>query len=216
MITSTANNLTRALANLLIAAGVALLALTAVYYGYGIYQAQRSGLTVPSIGLSVPIPREPPSVFQPPEQLVAQPVVYPPALRISIPSIGVDAPVVELGTVRNEKGELVWETAKHAVGHHIGTANPGERGNVVMSGHISSPVRGEGNVFANLPDLKVGETVTVQTASQTYRYRVADRRVVDPSEISVMGPTSAQTLTLITCFPDWIYSHRLVVTAFPI
>lgn len=215
MIASTAHYLTRAFANLLIALGIALLALTAVYHGYGLYQAQRSGLTVPATALSLPIPREPPPVFEAPEQVTAA-VVYSPAVRISIPSIDVDAPVVELGTIRNEKGELVWETAKHAVGHHMGTAHPGERGNVVMSGHISSPVRGEGNVFSRLPELKVGETVVVQTAGETYRYRISDRRVVDPSEISVMNPTAAPILTLITCFPDWIYSHRLVVTGVPV
>ena len=123
--------------------------------------------------------------------------------------------MVELGTVRNEKGELVWETAKHAVGHHAGSANPGESGNVVMSGHISSPIRGEGNVFSRLPDLAVGETVVVETAGDIHRYRVTDRRLVEPSEISVMGPTTTPNLTLITCFPDLIYSHRLVVTAVP-
>jgi len=217
MITSAANSLTRAFANLLIAVGVALLAWTAVYYGYGIYQAQRSGLSVPGTGLSIPIPREPPPVFEAPELAsVPQAVVYPPAVRISIPSIDVDAPVVELSTIRNEKGELVWETAKHAVGHHMGTAHPGDRGNVVMSGHISSPVKGEGNVFSRLPELQVGEAVVVQTAGETYRYRISDRRVVDPSEISVMNPTAAPILTLITCFPDWIYSHRLVVTGVPL
>lgn len=154
MIASAAYSLTRAFANLLIAAGVALLALTAVYYGYGVYQTQRSGLSVPGMGLTAPIPRDPPPIFEPPQQLSAPLVhIYPPAVRVRIPSIDVDAPVVELGTTRNEKGELVWETTKHAVGHHVGTANPGEVGSVVMSGHISSPVRREGNVFSRLPDL---------------------------------------------------------------
>jgi sortase A len=216
MIASAAHTLTRAFANLLIAGGIALLALTAVYHGYGVYQAQRSGLTIPATALSLPIPREPPPLFEAPEQVAAPVVVSSPAVRISIPSIDVDAPVVELGTIRNEKGELVWETAKHAVGHHIGTANPGDRGNVVMSGHISSPVKREGNVFSRLPELQVGEAVVIQTAGETYYYRISDRRVVDPSEISVMNPTATPVLTLITCFPDWVYSHRLVVTGVPV
>ena len=82
---------------------------------------------------------------------------------------------------------------------------------MVLSGHISSP--NEGAVFHRLPDLKVGEGVIVGTDERQYLYRVVDRKVVTPDEVSVMEPTPDSTTTLITCFPDGIYSHRLVVTA---
>ncbi|MEK7874546.1 MAG: hypothetical protein AAB502_11910, partial [Chloroflexota bacterium] len=61
--------------------------------------------------------------------------VAPPAVRIQIPAIAVDSKVVQVGTVWKD-GVLEWEIAKWAVGHHQGTANPGELGNIVMSGHI--------------------------------------------------------------------------------
>ena len=48
------------------------------------------------------------------------------AVRIQIPAIGVDAPIVQ--------GDG-WEQLKKGVGQHIGTANPGEEGNVVLSAH---------------------------------------------------------------------------------
>jgi LPXTG-site transpeptidase (sortase) family protein len=41
---------------------------------------------------------------------------------------------------------------------------------------------------------------------------VVDRKVVTPDEVSVMEPTPDSSATLITCYPDGIYSHRLVIT----
>lgn len=59
--------------------------------------------------------------------------------RLVIPSIALDAKVVDVGIVV-EGGKPVWDTAAFAVGYHRGTAEPGTRGNTVMAGHISSPV----------------------------------------------------------------------------
>ena len=44
-------------------------------------------------------------------------------------------------------------------------------------------------------------------------YRVTDVKTVTPDQVSVMDPTPDATATLITCVPDGIYSHRLVVSA---
>jgi LPXTG-site transpeptidase (sortase) family protein len=134
-----------------------------------------------------------------------------PAKRVIIPTIGLDSKVIQLGTRLDKRGLLAWETAPFAIGHHRGTAGPGQNGNMVLSGHISSP--NEGAVFHRLPDLKVGEGVIVATDERQYLYRVVDRKVVTPDEVSVMEPTPDPSATLITCVPDGIYSHRLVVTA---
>lgn len=135
----------------------------------------------------------------------------PPPTRLIIPSIGVDTKVIELGTRYNEQGELVWETAPFAAGHHLGTANPGEQGNVVISGHIGS-VR-EGDVFKRLPEISIGDGVVVATNDRNYLYRVSDKNVVEPTQVEVMGSTGEEILTLITCVPDGVYTQRLVVTA---
>jgi sortase A len=134
-----------------------------------------------------------------------------PPSRLIIPSIDLDAKVLPLGTTRDRTGKLVWETVPFAVGHHQGTANPGEPGNVVLSGHISSPH--EGAIFKRLPQLKAGDAVIVATAQQPYLYRVRDTQVVTPAAVEVIEPTAEATLTLLTCVPDGIYSHRLVVRA---
>ncbi len=156
---------------------------------------------------------DPPNVYAPAAPIsVPPPYVVPAAISIAIPSIDVHAKVVELGTTYDEKGELVWETPDHAVGHHIGTAHAGEAGNAVYSGHMSSPVKGEGNIFNKLPDVKLGDTVFLETADDIIEYRIIVRKVVEPTAVSVMAPTAAPVITLITCYPDLVYSHRLVLT----
>jgi sortase A len=122
------------------------------------------------------------------------------ALRIVIPSIGVDAPVVE--------GDD-WETLKKGVGHHLGSANPGERGNCVLSAH--NDIYGE--IFRYLPDVKVGDEILVHTQTQVYRYVAQQSRIIEPTDGSVMAPTSTPVLTLISCYPYGIDTHRIIVIA---
>jgi sortase A len=126
------------------------------------------------------------------------------AQRIVIPAIGVDAPVVLAPLPPND-----WEHLKKGAAHYVSTANPGERGNCVIAGH--NDIYGE--VFRDLPDLKVGDEVHVQTQSTTYTYIVQQTRIVEPTEVSVMDATSTPVLTLISCYPYRIDTHRIVVIA---
>lgn len=135
----------------------------------------------------------------------------PPPTRLIIPSIGLDARIISLGTHTSDKGELMWDTAPFAVGHHITTPHPGEPGNVVLSGHISSPR--EGAVLKRLPEVKVGDGIVVATKDQYYLYQVVSTATVEPTQVEVMQSGAEEVLTIITCVPDGIYSHRLVVRA---
>jgi sortase A len=134
-----------------------------------------------------------------------------PAEKLTIPSIDLDARVIPLGTHYDRAGALAWETAPFAVGQHRGSANPGEPGNVVLSGHISSP--SEGAVFNRLPQVKPGDSIVVATAQTRFLYRVWDVRVVAPTAVEFIEATDSSMATLITCYPDRIYSHRLIVRA---
>jgi sortase A len=119
--------------------------------------------------------------------------------RLVIPSINVDVTVVE--------GDD-WEQLKKGGGHHIGSANPGERGNVVVSGH--NDIYGE--IFRYLEKVKTGDEIIVYASDQAYRYTVgAPPRIVEPDDVSVMYPTSKATVTLLTCHPYMVDTHRLVV-----
>jgi len=119
-------------------------------------------------------------------------------VRIQIPAINVDAAMV-IGTD--------WESLKKGVGHYLGSANPGERGNLVLAAH--NDVYGEW--FRDLDQLEPGDEVIVFTTDQRYRYIVSGTRIVEPTMVEVMAPTSTPTVTLISCYPYLIDTQRIVV-----
>jgi sortase A len=102
-----------------------------------------------------------------------------------------------------------WEQLKQGVGHHIGSANPGTAGNVVLSAH--DDIYGE--LFRDLDRLKPGDEAVVYTATQKFFYRIVSVQLVEPTDISIMGPTVRPTLTLISCYPYMVDTQRIVVTA---
>ena len=116
-----------------------------------------------------------------------------------------------IGTKLDPRGFVAWETAAFVVGYHRGSAMPGENGNVVLSGHISSPH--EGNIFTKLPKVATGDGIVVSTPDRQYLYVVADIKTVTPDHVEVLDPSDHAILTMLTCVPDGIYWHRLVVRA---
>jgi sortase A len=122
------------------------------------------------------------------------------AIRIQIPAIGVDAPVVQ--------GDG-WEQLKKGVAQHIGTADPGQSGNVVLSGH--NDIYGE--IFRYLDKLKPGDEVIVFTNQKQYTYVVDGTQIVAPTSVEVMAPTGSPVVTLISCYPYLVDKQRIVVRA---
>jgi sortase A len=122
------------------------------------------------------------------------------AIRLQIPAINVDAPVVQ--------GDG-WEQLKKGVGQHVGTADPGQDGNVVLSAH--NDVFGE--IFRDLDKLKKGDQIVVYTAIRAYTYVVTSSEVVEPSRVDVMAATSSPTLTLISCTPYRVDNKRIIISA---
>ncbi len=121
-------------------------------------------------------------------------------IRIQIPAINVDAPIVQ--------GDS-WEQLKKGVGQHIGTPNPGENGNLVLSAH--NDIFGE--IFRELDKLRPGDVVILYTAQRQYNYVVTGTQVVEPTRVEVMAPTPNATVTLISCYPYLIDNQRIVVSA---
>jgi len=121
-------------------------------------------------------------------------------LRIEIEALGIDARVVE--------GDDT-QSLKLGVGHRIGTANPGEPSNMVLSAH--NDIYGE--IFRDLHKLKPGDVVLVHTAAASYRYIVRSVEIVSPTRVEVMEPTEKAVLTMITCYPYLLDTHRVVAVA---
>ena len=102
-----------------------------------------------------------------------------------------------------------WEQLKRGVGQHIGSANPGENGNVVLSAH--NDIFGE--LFRDLDKLKPGDEILISTASRQFTYRVTGLSIVEPTDVSVMEPTPRAIVTLISCYPYLVDNQRIVVFA---
>ncbi len=122
------------------------------------------------------------------------------AVRIQIPDISVDAPVIQ--------GDG-WEQLKKGVGQHAGTPNPGQSGNMVLSAH--NDVFGE--IFRDLDKLAVGNEITVFTSQKSYRYTIQEIRFVEPTAVEVMANTQEPVVTLISCYPYLVDNQRVVVKA---
>jgi sortase A len=122
------------------------------------------------------------------------------AIRIQIPALNVDAPVVQ--------GDG-WEQLKKGVGQHIGSANPGQNGNIVLSAH--DDVYGE--LFRYLDKLVPGDRVVLYTQQRQYVYIITSTIIVEPTQVDVMAPTADPTVTLISCYPYLVNKQRIVVFA---
>jgi sortase A len=131
-------------------------------------------------------------------------------VRVQIPRLNIDQAVVY--------GDD-WEALKLGVGHHVGSANPGERGNVVLSAHNDI----YGSIFQHLDRLQPGDEITVYTWTKAYTYVVQPQeergvvkgyRVVLPTDVWVLQPVGDQArLTLISCYPYRVNTKRIVVFA---
>ncbi|MFQ5611211.1 MAG: sortase, partial [Anaerolineae bacterium] len=121
-----------------------------------------------------------------------------PPTRIVIPKINVDATIVP---------GVTWEDLKKGVGHLPGSANPGERGNLYLAAH--NDIFGE--IFRYLDDLEPGDEYIIYAGEEKFRYVVREKRVIEPTEVSVMWPTTEPVATLQTCYPYLVDTHRLVV-----
>lgn len=128
--------------------------------------------------------------------------------RVVVPSAGIDAPIAEVSVVV-DNGQTVWETAWHAVGHHIDSALPGQPGNVVLTGHVSVADRHNLAAFAHLDSVKAGDVIQVYSGDSVYQYRVDRVAVVGPDAVQVLRSSQVSTVTLITCTHD--LKNRLVV-----
>ena len=122
------------------------------------------------------------------------------ARRIQIPSIGVDASVVQ--------GDG-WEQLKKGVGQHIGTSNPGEGGNVVLSAH--NDIFGE--IFRYLDDLEPGDEIILHTQQRVYTYVIFNTEIVEPTAVEFLDDTAKPTTTLISCYPYLVDNQRIIVQA---
>jgi sortase A len=122
------------------------------------------------------------------------------AIRLQIPAINKDVPVVE--------GDGP-EQLKKGVGHAIYSVNPGEIGNVVLSAH--NDIQGE--IFRDLDQLEEGDLVILFSERKSYTYVVEDVLIVEPHQVEFLESTDESVATLISCYPYRIDKQRIIVIA---
>lgn len=123
--------------------------------------------------------------------------------RLKIPSIDVDLPVSH-GT----SGEVL----EHGVGHLEGTALPvgGESTRSVLTAHRGLATA---ELFTHLDRVELDDTFTIEVFGEVLTYRVIDTRIVEPTDTESLIPVEGQDLvTLVTCTPLGVNSHRILVT----
>lgn len=134
-------------------------------------------------------------------------------MRLVIPKINVDAPIVMVDSTNNKD---ILESLNNGVVHYDDTALPGRVGNMFITGHSSYYWWRGGNynhVFALLEQVKSNDLIYVYYEGGEYVYRVNGVKVVSPKEVSVLQQTPTPTLSLMTCVPVGTNLRRLIVTA---
>ncbi|MEA3349075.1 MAG: class D sortase, partial [Chloroflexota bacterium] len=163
-----------------------------------------SGHIPPVDGVTRPNEAEIPEHLQPLVQSLANVPTPTPgpeqARRIQIPALGVDASIVQ--------GDD-WEHLKKGVGQHVGSMNPGDDGNIILSAH--NDIFGE--IFRHLDELESGDEIFLHTQQRVYTYIVTNTDIVEPTQVEFLDATARPTVTLVTCYPYMVDTQRIVVQA---
>lgn len=123
--------------------------------------------------------------------------------RVRIPGIGVDLPVYH-GT----DDATLLKGAGHLEGSHLPVGGVGTRSVITAHRGLASAT-----MFNDLVDVQIGDRFTLNTLGEVLTYEVREIITIDPSDTAVVRPEQGRDLvTLITCTPLGINTHRIVVT----
>jgi len=196
------------IAGLLIAVGLALMATSLPASGLIRLGSPEVAQPIPALNDPLSPPHQHPKFLPNTNSTGAGPnqvVAY-----ISIPRLGIkNAPIFDRGV--DAKGNML--IAKGYSVTHYAFSSPIGSGNAVLYGHDDI----EGSVFASIKDLKSGDEVDVADASgsRTVYHVTGKPSIVPPTAVQILQPTNDVRLTLFTCWPNWVDTQRVVVTAMP-
>jgi sortase A len=108
-----------------------------------------------------------------------------PLAVLRIPSVKLAVPVFDGTSEQN---------LNRGAGRIAGTAQIGEPGNVGIAAHRDG-------FFRALKDVQIGDLLLLERLGATEAYRIVSTVIVDPSDVSVLQPTTTHSVTLVTCFP---------------
>jgi len=124
------------------------------------------------------------------------------AIRIQIPAIGVDVPIVQ--------GEG-WDEFKLGVVQKLGTANPGENGFTILSAYNDM----FGEIFRDLDKLQSGDEIILYTLKAEYSYLVESSSVLSTSTLDLEFNPNQSMVVLTSQYPYLQDDSWIVVFAYP-
>lgn len=146
--------------------------------------------------------------------------IAPPDNRIIVPRLGKSVPLVE--TQANYEGdwtafsEAILTDLQGGVVRYPGTAKPGQKGNVFVTGHSSYYPWDPGqykDVFARLPQVEIEDQITIYYHQKRYDYQVIEKKEVKPTALDVLKQSDDYRLSVMTCTPVGTDLKRLIVIA---
>ena len=145
--------------------------------------------------------------------------------RLVVEKISLDAPVEIAQSVNvSIDGKDVIQflvPEKFAAGWHEGSAPLGVTGNTVISGHHNA----FGEVFKDLVDLEVGDSIILISGKKVFDYIIANKMILPEQDQSLevrldngrwILPSRDERVTLVTCWPERSNTHRLIIVAVPV
>ncbi len=124
---------------------------------------------------------------------------------IKIPSVNIEQPVYYGSDL---------ETLKYGVGHYAGSKFPGEGASIIYLGHNTV------GMLHNLPNVHIGDTITIETVYDTFNYQITETKVVNENDAEEAPIQYEEELFMIfTCYPVTAIGHtpyRFIVYAKPI
>jgi sortase A len=122
--------------------------------------------------------------------------------RVKINSANIDGKVFD-GDDAHTLSKGLW--------HFPLSSAPGSEGNFVVIAHRYDKMPPATDTFFNLDKVKVGDKIVVEQKNTKWTYIVAETKIVESNDRTVLMPASDYRITLITCTPLWTSEKRLVV-----
>lgn len=140
--------------------------------------------------------------------------------RVVIPKIGKNIPLLDVKNKNiswhHELNDIFMKELENGIVRYPGSAKPGEEWVSFIFWHSSNLpwIKWEYNdVFATLDKVKFGDEVIVYYWQEKYTYKIKEKRVIRPGDVSVLKRNNDKSeITLMTCWPIWTTLNRLIVT----
>lgn len=137
-------------------------------------------------------------------------------VRLLIPSIGVDAPIISIGTASD--GSIGVPSGPYETAWFNASPRPGEKGSSIITGHFGRWRSGAESVFDNLNKLKPGDKIYVRDENgNLISFTIQETQVYKSSDsVPEIFEANGYYLNLITCNGTWLpdkktFTNRLIV-----